>query len=316
MERINVLVGGATGYVGQEAVSILNKHPNVDEVMPFGRDLPSAHDLKRADAAILALPHEERGRTALYLHKLGKTVVDLAATFRLPTAELYKEAYAKGHIDPTLLPVAYGLPEIWLKHFLGSTLVAGPGCYPTAVSLVTVPLVEAGLVGQDQPIKIVAESGTSGLGKAQKAEADSIEASGETQPPYATGREHRHVSEIEQFLDGRQIDFTARLGPYFRGITAQIDVPLAEGVTAQDVHSTLAETYAIELLVRVLPFGETPEREWVVGTDSCHIGVVEHDDGVQVVSIIDNLRKGAAGQGVQDLNIMYGFPEYAGLDAA
>ena len=313
MEKITVLLGGATGYAGQETARILTDHPHVEEVIAFGRELPSSQALRRADAAILALPHEELGRSALYLHALGKTVIDLAASYRQP-AEIYRERYEHDHIAPQLLDkAAYGLPELHKDEIQDVELIAAPGCYPTAISLVTAPLIKNGLIARNESIEIDAISGTSGMGKAKQEEADIIMASGEVQPPYKTGRQHRHVGEIEQFLDGRQIDFTTRLGPYFRGITATIDMKLEEGRTAHDAYTNLQAVYAAQPLIRVLP-GQIPECEWVTWTDACHIGIIEHQEGwVRAVSVIDNLRKCAGGQGVQALNIKFGFPELAGL---
>jgi N-acetyl-gamma-glutamyl-phosphate reductase len=314
-ETIDVLVGGSTGPSGKEVVRVLEEHPHVENIITFSRDLPEPGKLKAATAAILALPWQERGHTALYLHGLGKKVVDLAATFR-QSAELYEERYGQPSIAPQLLPrAAYGLPELHREQIRENKLVAAPGCYPTAIRLALAPLTEADLLEQNQPIGIKATSGGTGKGRVWEAEAETFKAAGKTEV-YATGREHRHVGEIEQFLEGRQIDLTLSVGPYDRGIDAEIKLPLRGGITAQDVHEMLSSAYSGEPLVTVLAFGEKPHHEQVNGTDACHIGVTEEADVITAWSSIDNLRKGAGGQGVQCLNLMCGFPETAGLRIA
>lgn len=339
-----VAVVGATGYTGMECLRYLAGHPGVHlcwlgsashagepvaEALPAlaGLDLPvlSAPDPRavagRAEVAILALPHGAAMEWVPPLLEAGLRVIDLGADFRLRDPDAYARWYHRPHQAPALLAgAAYGLAEHYAPAIARAGLVANPGCYPTAVALPLVPLLAAGLVSPDGII-VDAKSGVSGAGRAPAAGVHFCEVH-ENLRPYQVAGTHRHLPEMEQVLGdpaGRPValTFTPHLVPMVRGILATIYATPVPGVGAADLQAALEEAYASSPFVRVLPPGRLPETRHVRGSNFADLAVaVDGRTGRAILtSAIDNLGKGAAGQAVQNLNLMLGWPETWGLEA-
>ena len=337
---INVGILGASGYTGAELVRLLARHPNVEirvltaerragrtvaDVFPHlaGLDLPAL--IRFADAewtdlavAFCALPHGAAQEVVAALPTHLK-VIDLSADFRLADVELYAQWYGHPHRAPEMQREAvYGLTELARAEVAGARLIAVPGCYATAAQLPLVPLVEAGQIDADDII-IDAKSGVTGAGRSVK-EANLFAEVSEGIHAYAIAG-HRHAPEIEQGLAraaGRPVtvNFTPHLVPMNRGVLSTIYVRLAHGATHEDLRETLQRRYAKEPFVRLMPEGVAPATRHVRGSNLCLIGVVA--DRVKgraiIVSVIDNLVKGAAGQAVQNFNVVCGFNETLGLE--
>lgn len=332
---------GVTGYVGEELVRILCRHPEVEEMMVASRDfagealdqvfphlrgyadqeildMERIPDLAaRADVVFLALPHGVSAPVAREVLVKGKRVIDLAADFRLPDVELYEKWYKGPHGAPELLKEAvYGLPELFRPAISAARLVANPGCYPTSALLALAPLLKHGLVDRSTMI-IDSKSGVSGAGRAPALGCHFPECN-ENIKAYGVGT-HRHTPEIAYYagaLAGGSIDvvFTPHLIPVTRGILSTVYARLARPMDAASLRQIYREFYAGEVFVHVAGAGEWPETKWVLGTNRCFLGV-SSSEGRQavVVSVIDNLVKGAAGQAVQNMNLMFGLPEGTGL---
>jgi N-acetyl-gamma-glutamyl-phosphate reductase len=274
----------------------------------------------KADVAFLALPAGVSAETAAALLARGVKVIDLGADFRFHDAAVYEKWYKKRHPHPELLPDAvYGLPEIWRDEVRGASLIGNPGCYPTSVQLALYPLLAAGLADLSKPIIADCKSGITGAGRnAQKhllfCEAnDSINAYG------VAG--HRHTPEIEGGLsrmagEAASVLFTPHLTPMSRGILSTIYVNLRKSVAEAELRELYTEAYAKEYFVRFLPQEVWPHTKWVAGSNFCDINLkLDERTGLLVVSsAIDNIVKGAAGQAVQNMNIMFGLPETTGLE--
>jgi len=334
-----VAIVGGTGYTGVELLRLLARHPGVEvacvtsrqaagtpvaEVFPSLRghvDLryvdPASAPLDEVALVFFATPNGTAMRQAPALLERGVRVVDLAADFRLKDPAEWERWYGMPHACPELLAEAvYGLPELFREEIRTARLVANPGCYPTAVCLGLAPLLEAGLV---EPAGLVADakSGVSGAGRGARADLLLGEAS-ESVRAYAVAG-HRHHPEIVQTLsrlaDGPlELTFVPHLMPMIRGIHATLYATLRE----QDADlQTLFETrYAGEPFVDVLPGGSHPETRSTRGANVCRLAVHRPGPGgrVVVLSVIDNLVKGAAGQAVQNMNLMLGLPETMGLE--
>jgi N-acetyl-gamma-glutamyl-phosphate reductase len=338
--RLRIAILGASGYTGAELIRLLACHPDVEiraltaerqagkklaEVFPhLGRlDLPDlvkidAVDWSGIDLVFCGLPH---GTTQDVIAALpnGMRVVDLSADFRLADIATYAEWYGHEHRAPDLQKEAvYGLTELHREEIRAARLVANPGCYPTSVQLPLVPLIDAGLIDADDVI-VDAKSGVSGAGREAKQGTLYAEV---TEGIHAYGiASHRHAPEIEQGLSlaaGRaiRVNFTPHLMPMSRGILSTIYVKLANGGGAAALRAELTRRYRDEPFVGVLPEGEAPSTRHVRGSNHCLIGVF--DDRVKnraiVVSVIDNLVKGASGQAVQNMNLMAGFAETTALE--
>jgi N-acetyl-gamma-glutamyl-phosphate reductase len=251
--------------------------------------------------------------------KMGKTVVDLSADYRLRDAEVYGRWYDK-HLNPELLPEAvYGIPELRREEIARASLVANPGCYPTSVILGLAPLLKNKVV-DPHSIIVSSASGVSGAGRAAKVDTLYCEVN-EGFKAYGVGGVHRHIPEIEQELShlaGKKvtISFTPHLVPMDRGILSTVYAMPVKPGTTRELLKTYEDFYHGEAFVRVLPEGNFPSTSFVRGSNFCDIGLtVDGRTGrVIVVSAIDNLVKGAAGQAVQNMNIMCGFPENTGLE--
>ncbi len=341
---IRVAVVGASGYTGAELVRLLARHPSAriaaltadrkagqelggvfPHLGPVADDLAlpaltplEAVDWDGVDLVLCALPH---GTTQQVIAALPTRlrIVDLSADFRLADTASYAEWYGQPHQAPALQREAvYGLTELKRPAIAAARLVANPGCYPTSAQLPLIPLLEAGIIETDG-IVIDAKSGVSGAGRAAKEGSLYSEV---TEGVHAYGvASHRHTPEIEQGLSeaaGRQVavTFTPHLMPMSRGILATIYVGLSAGASAADAQAALAERYAGEPFVRILPLGATPATRHVRAANLCLIGVVaDRVPGRAIlVAVIDNLVKGAAGQAIQNMNAMCGLPETAGLE--
>lgn len=343
MLKVGIL--GATGYTGVELVSRLERHPGVEiaflsseasagqeltDVFPVlsgctkieGMRLRTAQDCQstKVDAVFSCLPHTASAEGCVAFLKNGARVVDLSADFRLKTPEAYTKWYGKVHPQPGYLPTAlYGLTEHARAELPKAALVANPGCYPTSVLLPLLPLFEAEAVGEGLVVSD-SKSGVTGAGRKATLANSFCEVDGSFSA-YKVGRRHQHTGEMTQELydaagGAFPFIFTPHLVPMERGILSTLYVPLAKGVTAARLRQILSERYADEPFVKVLSESQgLPSTGHVRGTNRCHIAVVStpEEDVAIVVSVIDNLVKGASGQALQNFNAMFGFPETAGL---
>jgi N-acetyl-gamma-glutamyl-phosphate reductase len=340
--KIGIL--GASGYTGAELLRLLIRHPLVEIVLltadrragkpmsdvfpqfaPY--DLPiltsiDDTDWQKAglDLAFCALPHGTTQKViADLLAKAPATkVVDLSADFRLADPAAYAHWYGHAHAATELQKEAvYGLTEIYRKEVKKARLVANPGCYTTCSELPLIPLLKGNAINPDE-IVIDAKSGMTGAGRAAKEEMLFSEVS-EGFHAYGVGH-HRHMAELDQEFSkaaGREVvvTFTPHLVPMNRGILSTIYVRDLKA-SPEDMHAVLAKAYASEPFVHVLPFGKLPQTRHVRGSNMTFIGVT--NDRIPgraiIVSVLDNLTKGASGQAVQNMNVMLGFPEATGVD--
>lgn len=335
--RIAAAVVNGTGYGGVELLRLLRGHPTIevievtaraeagkriDEVFPHlaGLHLPLVERVERAELVFVALPDAAAVEVVPGLLAAGRRVVDLSAGYRLRQPSLYPEWYGYAHPTPALLEEAvYGLAE-WARAALpAARLVACPGCYPTAALLALGPALARGLIAPD--VIVDAKSGVSGAGRTPTQGTHYSEAN-EDVSAYGLGG-HRHWPEIAQEL-GRvgghanaplRLTFTPHLVPMTRGILATCYAPLCPGVSAADVAAAYADAYADEPFVRAV--GQPPHTKWTLGSNRCDMYplVEARSERLIVVSALDNLIKGAAGQAIQCANLMYGLPETSGLPA-
>ncbi len=337
---IRAAVLGASGYTGADMMRLAARHPHVKltaliakghagqtlaQVFPHlaSLDLPSLVtsdqvNWSEVDVVFGGLPHGTAHGEIAKLPDRVK-VIDMSADFRLRDPATYAEWYGGEHSAPKLLKGAvYGLTEHYRDKIKSARLVACPGCYPTAVLLALLPLVTAKFIAADDII-IDAKSGVSGAGRTLKQNILFSEA-GEGLSPYGIGN-HRHVPEIEQELGlaaGREVtvNFTPHLAPMARGELCTCYVRLTGKASAADLRKALSSAYGASPFVRVVEEGVIPATQHVRGSNFCHIGVFT--DRIQgraiVVSAIDNLVKGSAGQALQNFNLMHGFEETLGLE--
>ena len=334
-----VAIVGAPGYSGVELATILVRHPSARIAALFGSarraegpvpvyadlaphlrgrlDLPiEPIDVDRLaaakpDAVFLCTPHEASLELAPELRSRGMVVFDLSAAFRLRDRALYPRHYGFEHTQPDLLAGAvYGLPELHRAAIARADLVAVPGCYPTSAIIPLAAITRAGAVRAGTRPIVDSVSGVSGAGRTPTPKTHFCEVSLQ---PYNVFK-HRHNPEIDAYA-GTPVVFTPLLGPYDRGIVSTIHVEMADGWTGDRARRMLAEAYGREPFVRLLPAGAWPSVAAVERTNYCDIGLAADDEHrhLIVVSAIDNLTKGAAGQAVQCMNIRFGLPETAGL---
>lgn len=338
--RIKVGVLGASGYTGAELIRLLSRHPEVEivlltadrhagkplaEVFPHlsGLGLPDLikiedADWDKAEIVFCGLPHGTTQEVVSALPKRLK-VLDLSADFRLGDVKTYAEWYGHEHKAPDLQKEAvYGLTEIKRAAIKKTRLVAVPGCYPTTAQLPLIPLLEARQI-EPGDIIIDAKSGVTGAGRSLREDMLFTEVA-EGIHAYGIGK-HRHMPEIEQGLSeaaGRSVtvNFTPHLIPMNRGILSTIYVRLVNGAKAEDLRATLEKRYAGEPFVRVMPKGIAPATRHVRGSNHCLIGVfADRVPGRAIlISVLDNLVKGASGQAIQDMNVMQGLAETMGLE--
>jgi N-acetyl-gamma-glutamyl-phosphate reductase len=326
---VRVAIAGATGYTGQELLRLLARHPAASITVATSsgsssqaRSLPAlAHVWNGvitpltaealatdADVVFLALPDAAAAELAPSLVNAGMRVVDLSGAFRLRQADARARWYPETHALPE--GVAYGLTERERGAVARARLVANPGCYPTATLLALAPLVEAGLLLPASDIVVDAKSGVSGAGKTPSERTHFSEVHGSLSA-YGVFN-HRHGAEIEQGV-GRQVTFTPHLVPLDRGILSTIYVRVAPGTTEEMLADVYARAYAGATFVR-LKGSSLPEIKHVAHTNFCDIGWrVDSTGRVILVSVIDNLVKGASGQAVQNMNVMLGIDERTAL---
>ncbi len=340
-EKLRVGIVGVSGYAGLELLRILLRHPAVELVYlagnhqtdgPVGIEFPHLIDqtplpiqqydlatcIAVCDVVFVALPAGASGAIAAELWQQGKRVIDLSGDLRLP-ADLYEQWYQKPALSTDVLNHSvYGLTEWNRAEIVDATLIANPGCYPTAILLALLPLFRANLVLQGTPILVDAKSGVSGAGRGTNP-GTQFGALTENFYAYKVGR-HQHTPEIEHYLGSNvsgKVVLTTHLLPIVRGIFATSYVSLETEMQTADVFSLYAAAYANAPFVRVLPPGQLPQVKFVCGANHCVIGlhVDERTNILQTFSVIDNLQKGASGQAVQNMNLMFGIPETTGIDA-
>ncbi len=335
---IKVGIVGGTGYTGVELLRLLAVHPQVSLEVITSRSeagmpvsdmypnlrghvdlcftVPDDDALAACDVVFFATPHTVAMATVPALIERGVRVIDLSADFRLKNIELWEKWYATPHTCPHLAELAvYGLPELNREQIRDAQLVAVAGCYPTAVQLGYMPLLEAGLI---DPKHLIADakSGVSGAGRKASFGTMLTEAS-ENMKAYAVAG-HRHLPEIRQGLNqmnGSEVGltFVPHLTPMIRGIHATLYSQLQKST---DLQSLFEQRFADEPFVDVMPAGSHPETRSVRGANVCRIAVhqPENADTVVVLSVIDNLVKGASGQAIQNMNIMFGLDERLGIN--
>lgn len=344
---LTVGVIGATGYAGAELMRLLCRHPQVDQILAGSHSYVGASyaevypnfakiyempclesDIsefaKKCDVVFVSLPHGIASHQVTRQVLEQCVVIDLGADFRIKDAHIYANWYHTEHGNPALLDTAvYGLSELAREEVRSSRLIANPGCYTTCSILTLHPLLAEGLI-QSETIIIDAKSGVSGAGRSEKLGSlfcetnESIKAYGVTT--------HRHTPEIEQQLSlaaskgtstkGITVSFTPHLVPMNRGILATTYASLVPDTTQDAIVAAYVKYYGEEPFIRVLPYGKFPETRWVKGSNYCDIGftIDERTNRIVACGAIDNLVKGAAGQAVQNMNIVFGLDEYLGLD--
>lgn len=345
-EKLNVAIVGSSGYTGGELMRILLDHPNVtvsaitserSAGQPITAIFPHLAGLtklvcepldpagiaKKADLVFLALPHVTAQDAANKFRALGTKVVDLSADYRIADPAVYEQWYEHGHQYPELLKQAvYGLPELRREQIRKASLIANPGCYPTSAILGLAPLIKQGKgIADLASIIIDSKSGVTGAGRSP-ALAYHYPETNEGLMAYKIGT-HRHTPEIEQELSALAgqpvtVSFTPHLIPMNRGILTTVYARLTEKTDTAALHARYLEFYRDEFFVRVLPLGQSPNVRNVRGSNFCDIGVTAdpRTGRAVIVSAIDNLVKGAAGQAVQNMNLMMAFEETAGLASA
>jgi N-acetyl-gamma-glutamyl-phosphate reductase len=343
LKKVGVL--GASGYTGSECVRLLLRHPQV-EIALLTADRKAGQEMREVfaqfspytlpklvslegldwpalglDLVFCALPHATTQKVIkeVFAKAPGMKVVDLSADFRLADTAAYAKWYGDEHHAPELQKEAvYGLVELYRDRIKTSRLVANPGCYTTCAILPLVPLIRAKAIDADE-IVVAAKSGMTGAGRAARENMLFSEVS-EGFHAYGVGS-HRHMAELDQEFSaaaGRAVtpSFTPHLVPMNRGILSTIYVRGLGGKTPQDLHAILTEAYRGEPFVHVLPFGEMPQTRHVRGSNMTFIGVATDRLAPRAIigSALDNLVKGAAGQAVQNMNLVLGFPETMGLE--
>ncbi len=338
---IRVAVVGATGYAGEELLRILIRHPQVkvnsvsakiDAPQKISRIFPElggkldlvcqepdfSKIVPECEMAFLALPHRVSMEVAPEFLKTGKKVIDLSADYRLKNASVYEKWYGIKHKNPGYLAQAvYGLPELYREKIRQAKLLANPGCYPTGIILGCLPPLAKSLI-ERQNIIVDAKTGLSGAGREKEAKLFP-----EMQDNFRAYKvdAHQHAPEINQELSNfsgqkLEITFTPHLIPIKRGILSTIYLQLKKTLSQQEAQKLYQDFYRDEPFVKVLPQGTLPQIKDVVKTNFCHIGLKINPAKkiAIVICAIDNLVKGASGQAVQNMNIMYGFKETEGLE--
>ncbi|MDG6774813.1 N-acetyl-gamma-glutamyl-phosphate reductase [Thiomicrorhabdus sp. ZW0627] len=340
MKKVQVGIVGGTGYTGVELLRNLATHPHAEVVAITSRseagvkvedmypnlrghyDLafsePTLDVLKGCDVVFFATPHGVAMSMAPELTAAGVKVIDLAADFRINDLQVWAKWYGMEHTCPEMMEqVAYGMPELFREQIKQANIIANPGCYPTSILLALMPLLRAGLIELDG---IIADgkSGVSGAGRGANVAMLGAEMS-ESFKAYGVGG-HRHLPEMKDKLaqlTGEPVDltFVPHLVPMVRGMESTIYATLSEDVSQEDLQILFEKTYENEYFVDVMPAGSLPETRMTKGSNMCRMAVYRPQGGSKVVvtSVIDNLVKGAAGQAVQNMNLLFGLEENAGL---
>ena len=339
---VKVAIFGASGYTGQELTRILLGHPEAELIavtsrrfagMPVAEVFPALSGLTSikyqnatpkeiadaSDVVFLALPHGVSMDIAPVFIQAGKKVIDLSADYRLRDLATYEKWYAQHSSAGILKDAVYGIPELYRQEIKKTKLVANPGCYPTSIILGLAPALKNNLLDTSTIIADSA-SGVSGAGREPQTDLLFCEVEGGFKA-YKVGK-HRHTPEIEQELNSLAgekfaISFTPHLLPVKRGILSTIYASLKKEITLPELHSLYSSFYAAEKFVRLCPAGAYPNISSVCGSNYCDIGLAldPRTKRVIIMAAIDNLIKGAAGQAVQNMNIICGFEEEAGLEA-
>ncbi len=340
-KMIKVGIIGATGYVGQQIVGLLSRHPNCEigflssnsyagQVFSdiYGQykniidikciDTGEVNEyVSKVDLVFIALPHGLAFETAIICNELNVKVIDIGADFRLKDLSTYKKWYKVEHGAKSLNQVSvYGLPEVYRDQIKGASLIGNPGCFPTASILGLMPLVKQDFVDSSSII-IDAKSGVSGAGRSTKIDNLYGEIN-ESFKAYSVAS-HRHTPEIEQELSKVShkditLTFTPHLVPMNRGILATSYINLFEDISVEEIYDIYRSEYENDPFIRVID--ELPQTKWVRDSNFCDIAirVDERTNRAIVISAIDNMMKGAAGQGIQNMNLMFGLDERTGLD--
>jgi len=335
---INVGVYGATGYTGFETIKILRKHPEVklkfatsesyagktlSQVYPVPWQIPLTPSddapLNEVDAVFCCLPHAASMPTVIKARKTDARVIDLSADFRLNNTAIYQQWYGVEHSAPDLLAEAiYGLTEINRLFIENANLLANPGCYPTSILLALYPLLAKNLLATQASIIADSKSGVSGAGRKPSLKTHFVEAN-ENLSPYNIGQKHRHLAEVNQTIQqlggsAGNVIFAPHLVPISRGMLSTIYVSLKSDLSPAQTQSLFEDAYASENLVRVLPAGQLASFAHTQNTNACAISITPVNPRQLILcSSIDNLGKGAAGQAVQNFNVMFGIEETTGL---
>lgn len=339
---MNIGIVGATGYGGADLIRILHQHPEVNIVSvhsssqdgtAYEESYPHLNSLypmnleaidveqmaKKLDLVFLATPSGISSKLSPQLHQAGLKVIDLSGDLRIKQPDLYKQWYKKDPAEAATLDKAvYGLSEWFSEDVKNATLIANPGCYPTAVLLGLAPVIQGNLINANSLI-IDAKSGASGAGRNPLPIAHLPEANDNFR--IYKVNQHQHIPEIEQQLSlwndhDVTVSFSTHLVPMTRGIMATMYAEASENVTAESLHKLYTETYANSPFVRVRKLGTFPSTKEVYASNYCDIGITydERTNRIMIISVIDNLMKGAAGQAVQNLNIMMGLEQTTGLN--
>ncbi|MBN2866070.1 MAG: N-acetyl-gamma-glutamyl-phosphate reductase [Thiotrichales bacterium] len=341
MKKISVGIVGGTGYTGVELLRLLANHPQAEVRMITSRSeegvavadmypnlrgiydlrfsVPDSAQLKTCDVVFFATPHGVAMSMAKELSEAGVKVIDLAADFRIEDLAVWQKWYGMAHTEADLFKdVAYGLPEYYRESIKQAKIIANPGCYPTSIFLGILPLLKAGWI---KPDNIIADgkSGVSGAGRGAKVDMLGAEMS-ESFKAYGIAG-HRHHPEIQEklsHLSGQEIGltFVPHLVPMVRGMESTIYATLSEDKTQAQLQALFESAYQNEPFVDVMPAGSLPETRMVKGSNMCRLAIYRPANSSQVVitSVIDNLVKGASGQAIQNMNILFDFPETLGLN--
>lgn len=338
---IKVAIVGGSGYTGLELLRLLAVHESVEVVAVTSRTYngtsidrvepslkgfydglsfsdPEGIEAVDADVYFSCLPHGASMDVVAKLAETGKVVIDLSADFRLKDVSTYEKWYCAHKAKELIEGAVYGLPELYRSQIKAAKLIANPGCYPTGATLAIAPLLKGGLIDTDSII-IDSKSGTSGAGRTAAIETSFVEVT-EGFKAYNVGI-HRHTPEIEQTfgelsgLKNVEVIFTPHLLPVSRGILSTVYLKLKDkGQITEELLTVYKDFYKSEPFVRILDEGEFPNLKDVKGSNYCDVGLrADGRGGVVVISAIDNLVKGASGQAIQNMNIIFGFNEDEGL---
>ena len=340
---IKAAVLGATGYAGIELVRLLTNHPGVSieilgsqsfdgqsisDVYPNFKGVldkkcekVDVNAVAKCDVAFTALPHGASKEVIPSIIEKGVKVIDLSGDFRYDDIEVYEKWYGQKHSSPELLKESvYGMPELYRDKIKSARLIGNPGCYTTCSILGAYPLLKSG-IGSSENIIIDAKSGVTGAGRGLTQQVHFCECT-ENMKAYKVAT-HRHTSEIEQELSHASdkpvmVSFTPHLIPVKRGILSTIYINLNKKQTTEELTELYKDFYKDEFFIRVKDAGKLPESKHVAGSNFVDIGVVadERLNRAVVVSSLDNIVKGAAGQAVQNMNIMFGLDEKTALESA
>jgi len=333
--KVKVGIFGISGSAGGKLTEILVSHPyveitagyvapneeskSIDKIIPRLKGIINLecknkidweYVKKNCDLIFLALPHSVSMEYVPPLINMGKKVIDLSADFRFKDIEIYEKYYKKHSCPQFIKEAVYGLPELYRKQIKNASLIGNPGCYPTSIILGTAPVVKNGLV--EENIIVNSVSGVTGAGK-KPLEANMFISCNENIKAYKIG-EHRHQPEIEEILSnegGRKhrVLFVPHLAPYDQGILSTIYLKTKKEIKKNEIVELYNEFYKNEPFVRIMEYGVSPSVKNIRDTNFCDIGFKIVDENIVVMVAIDNLVKGASGQAVQNMNIIYGFDE-------